>query len=114
VLLVQAGLGALAASGPPTLWVLGPLLFVFFCGFNALEASQPSLVSRMAPPQVRGAALGSYNTLQSLGLFAGGVRWAARWSNGRAPVGLFATTALCALWLVLTWLRPWGAGWRGH
>ena len=66
-------LGLLAASGvPATLWVLGPLLFVFFCGFNALEASQPSLVSRMAPAPVRGAALGSYNTLQSLGLFAGG------------------------------------------
>jgi hypothetical protein len=83
VLLVQVGLGALAASGTtPTLWVLGPLMFLFFCGFNALEASQPSLVSRMAPAPVRGAALGSYNTLQSLGLFAGGalggalVKWA--------------------------------------
>ena len=69
VLAVQAGLGVLSASGAvPSLWVLGPLLFVFFCGFNALEASQPSLVSRMAPPQVRGAALGSYNTLQYLAL----------------------------------------------
>lgn len=37
VLLVQAGLGLLAGSGStPTLWVLGPLLFVFFCRFNAL------------------------------------------------------------------------------
>ena len=108
VLLVQVGLGLLAASGQPaTLWVLGLLLFLFFCGFNALEASQPSLVSRMAPPHLRGAALGSYNTLQSLGLFAGGalggglVKWAG------VP-GLFAATAgLTALWLLLTWpLRP--------
>ena len=109
-LVVQAGLGVLSASGAvPSLWVLGPLLFVFFCGFNALEASQPSLVSRMAPPQVRGAALGSYNTLQSLGLFAGGALGGAlvKWSG---PVGLFAaTTALMALWLALSWkLRPVG------
>ena len=84
-------------------------MFEFFCGFNALEASQPSLVSRMAPPQVRGAALGSYNTLQSLGLFAGGALGGAlvKWAG---PVGLFAaTTALMALWLAASWkLRPVG------
>lgn len=50
----------------PSLWVLGLLLLVFFSGFNMLEASQPSLVSRQAPPQARGMALGVYNTLQSL------------------------------------------------
>ena len=114
VLLVQIGLGTLVASGQaPTLWVLGLLLFVFFCGFNALEASQPSLVSRMAPPQLRGAALGSYNTLQSLGLFAGGALGGALVKWAGAP-GLFAaTTVLTALWLVLTWpLRPVGRG--GH
>src|SRR6218665_7638 len=113
-LLLQARLGRLAVSGaPPTLWLLGPLMWVFFCGFNALEASQPSLVSRMAPAHLRGAALGSYNTLQSLGLFAGGALGGAlvKWSG--AP-GLFAvTSALTALWLVLTWpLRPVGR--NGH
>ena len=115
VLVVQLGLGGLAASGAtPTLWVLGPLLFVFFCGFNALEASQPSLVSRMAPAALRGAALGSYNTLQSLGLFAGGALGGALVKWAGVP-GLFATTAvLTALWLVLTWpLRPTGRG-QGH
>ncbi len=110
VLLVQVALGLLAASGwHATLWLLAPLLFVFFCGFNALEATQPSLVSRMAPPQLRGAALGSYNTMQSLGLFAGGALGGAlvRWAG--AP-GLFAATAaLTALWLALTWpLQPVG------
>ena len=53
-------------------WVMGLLLLVFFCGFNVLEATQPSLASRWAPPQARGATLGIYNTLQSLGIFAGG------------------------------------------
>ena len=76
VLVVQLGLAwvswAVPNGQPPGLWTLGLLLLVFFCGFNALEASQPSLVSRMAPASLRGAALGSYNMLQSLGLFAGG------------------------------------------
>ena len=112
VLLVQLGLGGVSVAGQaPGLWALGGLLFVFFCGFNALEASQPSLVSRMAPPALRGAALGSYNTLQSLGLFAGGALGGALVKWAGMP-GLFATTAaLTALWLVVTWpLRPVARG----
>ncbi|WP_313299352.1 MFS transporter [Diaphorobacter sp.] len=110
VLSVQIALGLLFASGStPSLWALGCVLFIFFCGFNALEATQPSLVSRMAPANLRGAALGSYNTLQSLGLFAGGALGGALIKFLGAP-GLFGvTTALCALWLLVTWpLRPVG------
>ncbi len=69
--LVQIGF-LTVSSGTPRLPVLGGLLFAFFCGFNVLEATQPSLVSRLAPMPVRGAAMGLYNTLQSLGLFVGG------------------------------------------
>ena len=107
ILLVQVGLGVVAVGGMPSLWGLGALLFVFFCGFNMLEATQPSLVSRMAPGSLRGAALGAYNTLQSLGLFAGGALGGALAKWAGAP-GLFAATALlAALWLALTWpLRP--------
>jgi len=108
VLLVQLGLGAVAASGAtPVLWVMGGLLFIFFCGFNTLEASQPSLVSRMAPAPVRGAALGAYNTLQSLGLFAGGALGGALVQWAGAPVLFGVTAALCCLWLLVSWpLRP--------
>jgi len=56
----------------PDVWALGSLIFLFFSGFNILEASQPSLASRMAAPESRGAVLGVYKTLQSLGIFAGG------------------------------------------
>ena len=110
VLVVQIGLGMLAASGTiPTVWCMALLMFLFFCGFNALEATQPSLVSRMAPAPLRGAALGAYNTLQSLGLFAGGAVGGAVAKFAGVP-GLFIMTAvLVALWLVVTWpLRPLG------
>jgi len=47
-------------------------LIFYFIGFNYLEASLPSLVSKLAPIQRRGLALGVYNSSQSLGIFVGG------------------------------------------
>ncbi|MES2937142.1 MAG: MFS transporter [Pseudomonadota bacterium] len=101
LLLVQLGLWWQAAA--PGLWALALLLFLFFCGFNVLEASQPSMVSRIAPPHTRGTALGVYNTLQSLGFFAGGA--VGGWlGKAVGPAGLFATcAALLGLWLVAAW-----------
>lgn len=101
IALVQVGLALSVAA--PGLAVLGGLLFLFFCGFNVLEASQPSLASRVAPPQVRGAALGVYNTLQSVGFFAGGAvgGWLAK------HVGLQGLFGVCAglmlAWLLVAW-----------
>jgi MFS family permease len=98
---VQVGL--LMAAGQPGVLTLGVLLFLFFCGFNVLEASQPSLASRLAPPHARGSALGVYNTLQSLGFFAGGAvgGWLAK---NVGPAGLFGTCAgLMVVWLVAAW-----------
>jgi hypothetical protein len=72
MLAVQLGLWGFLAH-PTSHWsVLVVLLLAFFVAFNILEASQPSLVSRIAPPSAKGAALGVYNTLQALGLFCGG------------------------------------------
>ncbi|MES2979132.1 MAG: MFS transporter [Pseudomonadota bacterium] len=106
IFLVQLGLlwaawGSDAAQ--PSLTALAWLLFLFFCGFNILESCQPSLASRVAPQHARGAALGVYNTLQSLGFFAGGALggWLAK-SSG--PVALFAACgALMLLWLLVAW-----------
>ena len=99
--LVQLGL--LWSAEAPSISVLAVLLFIFFCGFNVLEASQPSLASRIAPPHARGAALGVYNTLQSLGFFAGGAvgGWLVKTTGVQ---GLFvACTIGMALWLLVAW-----------
>lgn len=99
--LVQLGL--LWSAQAPTIAMLAVLLFVFFCGFNVLEASQPSLASRVAPAHARGAALGVYNTLQSLGFFVGGVLggWLVKETGAQ---GLFVACAVAmGLWLLVAW-----------
>lgn len=102
-LLALVQLGLLGASYRPGLPLLAVLLFLFFCAFNVLEATQPSLASRIAPPRARGAALGVYNTLQSLGFFAGGAvgGWMAKNVGGAGLFGVSA--ALMLVWLVVAW-----------
>lgn len=102
VMAVQAAWSVLALSSPP-LWSLAILLFLFFCGFNVLEASQPSLASRLAPMGSRGAALGVYNTLQSLGIFAGGAVGGLLIKNLGASGVFTASAALMLAWLGVAW-----------
>jgi MFS family permease len=104
LVLVQLALWALVQPGAaPSVWTLGGVLLLFFTSFNMLEASQPSLVSRLAPAAARGAALGLYNTLQSLGFFVGGALggWLV---HAHGPSGLFVVCAAAAsIWLVVAW-----------
>lgn len=78
--------------------VVGGLLS-FFVAFNILEAMLPSLISRVAPARAKGAALGVYNTTQSLGLFLGGALggWMAK-HFGSQSVFTFAA-GMTTLWL---------------
>jgi MFS family permease len=102
LLVVQLGLLAYA----PGLAAIALWLLLFFVGFNILEASLPSLVSRVAPPSAKGLALGIYNTTQAVGLFAGGALGgmvASRWG----AQGVFACGAvvMAAWWLVALGMR---------
>ena len=82
------------------------LLFAFFLAFNILEASQPSLVSRLAPPSAKGAALGVYNTLQALGLATGG--FVGGWMKQHISASsVFIFTAILSLiWLIIASRMP--------
>lgn len=76
-------------------------LLVYFTGFNVLEASQPSMVSKLAPGTRKGAAMGIYNTTQALGLALGGVMggWLIK-LHGDASVFL-ACSVLVFAWLII-------------
>jgi predicted MFS family arabinose efflux permease len=69
------------------------MLVLFFAAFNLLEASLPSLMSKLAPPDRKGTALGIYSTSQFLGAFIGGSL--AGWLYGR--YGFDAVFAACTL-----------------
>ncbi len=76
-------------------------VWLFFVGFNLLEAMLPSLMSRLAPAASKGTALGIYNTFQFLGVFAGGVVGGLMYGTwGVAGVYGFAACAVF-VWLVL-------------
>lgn len=104
VLVLAAQLGLLLLGG--TLLLMALWLLVFFTGFNILEASLPSLVSRLAPASAKGLALGIYNTAQALGLFAGGALGGvivARWGSG--AVFVLAAIVTAGWWLIALGMR---------
>jgi len=75
-------------------------LFLFFMAFNLLEASLPSLVSKLAPAGGRGTAMGIYSTSQFLGAFLGGVVGGyVAWRFGYAEVFWMVAVSIL-VWLV--------------
>jgi predicted MFS family arabinose efflux permease len=77
---------------------IGLSLIVFFTAFCVLEASLPSLVSKFAPANNRGVAMGMYSSLQFLGIFFGGS--VGGWLHGQ--FGVAAVLGFC-LMLATIW-----------
>ncbi|GAB3267955.1 MFS transporter [Chitinimonas naiadis] len=103
MLLAQLGM----AGSFDTLTKIIVWMGVYFIAFNVLEATQPSLISKIAPADAKGTAMGVYNTTQSLGFAVGSA--AGGWlyhQGGALPVHLFCAV-LIAVWLLVTWgLKP--------
>ncbi|MFC4705963.1 MFS transporter [Paraburkholderia caffeinitolerans] len=81
--------------------IVAAVLFVYFLGFNILEASQPSLVSKLAPGNRKGAATGVYNTTQSIGLALGGVVGGWLLKHDGASAVFYACSGLVFCWLLI-------------
>ncbi len=101
LLLVEIGLRAAIAETHLSFEIVVALLLAFFVAFNILEASQPSLVSRMAPAAARGTALGIYNTMQAIGLFAGGAGGGLLAKHYGAPAVFTAGCVVTLAWLII-------------
>ncbi|MCX7185127.1 MAG: MFS transporter [Nitrosospira sp.] len=98
VLLVSQVLLALALD---SVWGTAAALLVFFAAFNLLEASLPSLISKIAPVGAKGTAIGVYSSVQFLGAFTGATAGGYLYGN-HGGSALFAFCGiLLALWLVL-------------
>jgi MFS family permease len=98
-----AGLVAVLALMPlasHSFFAIVATLVGFFIAFNILEALQPSLVSRVAPPEYKGLALGFYNTAQSMGIFLGGATGGLLASSGRSSAVFLLSSALAFVWFL--------------
>ncbi len=84
-------------------WWLVTALTLYFVAFNVLEASLPSLVSKIAPARAKGTAMGVYNTAQALGLFVGGVAGGMLSQHFGAAAVFGFGAVLIGLWLVLAY-----------
>ncbi len=97
VLLASQGLLALMLD---SIWGMATALLVFFTAFNLLEASLPSLISKIAPVDAKGTAIGVYSSIQFLGAFTGATAGGYLYGHHGGP-SLFAFCGvLLALWLV--------------
>ncbi len=83
------------------LWMIIVSLTLYFTAFNILEASLPSLITRLAPPELKGTALGAYATAQNFGAFLGGV--SGGWlMQEYGAFGVFISCAgVATLWLAI-------------
>lgn len=92
---------------PPNLPLTLLAIFLFFAAFNLLEATLPSMVSKIAPAGSKGTATGIYATSQVLGVFAGGAigGWMLQHWGMMAVLSMAALVGL--VWLIVAWsMRP--------
>lgn len=88
-------------------WAICGFIFVYFMGFNILEASLPSMISRQASAESKGTAMGIYSSSQFLGIFTGGAiaGWVYQYLGSQ---GIFIVNSAIALgWSTIAlYIRP--------
>ncbi|AAU91262.1 MFS transporter [Methylococcus capsulatus] len=100
-ILLTAAVDVILAGFTPTTLGIGLLLYLFFTAFNLLEATLPSMVSKVAPADLKGTAMGVYSTTQFLGAFVGGA--GAGWIQGHhgIPAVFLFCAGIALLWLAV-------------
>lgn len=105
VFMLAVGLAMIAQTllmfAQNSLWGVAAALLLFFTAFNVLEATLPSMISKIAPLAAKGTAMGVYSSVQFLGAFCGAAVGGAlmQYVGGNA-VFIFAIVLLL-LWLIV-------------
>lgn len=82
-----------------SLWLLILGMLLFFTTFNLLEASLPSLISKVSPAGSKGTAMGIYATSQFLGAALGGILGGWLYQHGGAEAVFLLCSGVSAFWL---------------
>lgn len=105
VFMVCIAFAALAQLGillwQNSVWSVAGSLLVFFTAFNVLEATQPSIVSKIAPLAAKGTAMGVFSSVQFLGAFFGSAMGGLvmQWWGGNAV--LWFAVGMLLLWMMV-------------
>ncbi len=76
-------------------------LWLFFTAFNILEASLPSLMSKLSPLANKGTAMGLYSSAQFIGAFIGGASGGLIYSQFNLSGVFIAAALLTLVWLII-------------
>ena len=90
-----------------SVWGVALALLVFFTSFNVLEATLPSMISKIAPLDAKGTAMGVYSSVQFLGAFFGAAAGGFLMQHfGGNAVFVFAIALLLVWLLVASTMQP--------
>jgi MFS family permease len=95
---VTVAVAILGTAGSSAVFYVG--LWLFFVGFNYMEATLPSVVSKTVFAGGRGTAMGVFSTSQFLGAFAGGAAGGALLQHLGQGALVASCLALLLLWVV--------------
>jgi MFS family permease len=88
------------AISPQYLWLLITCLGMFFIAFNYLEANLPSLLTKILPPESKGAGSGVFATCQFLGAAFGGIVGGNLYSHWGIEAVIISTVGVLVCWLI--------------
>ncbi len=78
-------------------------ILVFFIGFNTLEATQPSLMSRFAPEEYRGTVMGVFSSSQFLGTSIGSMLASLFVTYGSFSIVYYVSAVVSVGWFIIAW-----------
>ena len=84
-----------------SVWGVALALLVFFTSFNVLEATLPSLISKIAPLDAKGTAMGVYSSVQFLGAFFGAAAGGTLMQYFGGNAVFFFAVGLLLAWLLV-------------
>ncbi|WP_417507742.1 MFS transporter [Marinomonas gallaica] len=88
------------------LWLFAVAVCLFFVAFNTLEATLPSVISKLAPVGYRGTAMGVFSTHQFMGAFIGGAGGGWLLQHTSVTVLFSVIGGIWLMWAVVSAFQP--------
>ncbi len=101
IVLIVSALGLILL--PTSIMSIALCMLLYFIAFNFLEATMPALVSRIAPADQKGSAMGVFSSGQFFGAFLGGILGGYLAQIGEANTVFAAAAGVGVIWLFIAW-----------